>query len=74
VLNLTVQLTKLELSLTVAGPCGLAQQFETDATITLAVAVVAEQPSQAALRFNHTFECRLLEHPTGDAFDTLGLS
>ena len=74
VLPLTVKLTELELGLTVAGSCCLAQQFETDAAITLAVAVMTEQASQSALCFNYTFECRLLEHPTRDTFNTLGLS
>lgn len=73
-LPLAIQLTQLQLSLAVTGSCSLTQQLETDAAVALAVAVMAEQPSQAALGNNHTFECRLLEHPPGDTFDALGLS
>jgi len=74
VLAAAIQLAKLELGLTVAGTCRLAQQLETDTAIALAVTVVTQQPTQPTLCFNHTFERRLLEHSTGDTFDTFGLS
>jgi len=73
-LTLTIELTQFQLGLTITGSSSLAQQLETDTAVTLAVAIMAEQPSQATLRFDYAFECRLLQHPTGDAFDTLGLS
>lgn len=74
ILWLAIQLAKLQLGLAVTCACGLTQQLETDTPIALAVAILAKQTSQAALRFDNAFECRLLEHPASYTFDTLSLS
>lgn len=74
VLRLAIQLSQLQLRLAITGTCSLPQHFETDAPIALAVAVGAEQPPEPTLRFDHALTRGLLEHSTGDSFDTLGLS
>jgi len=64
---------ELQLRLNISSTCCLAQQFKTKTAITRRTAVATEQPTEAALRHNHTLARRLLEQMPSKALGAVSL-
>lgn len=68
--RLTVITRQLQLRTQITCPGSLAQQLQTDATVTGVAAIAAQQLPQTTLCHDNPLTGRLLEHASGDAFDT----
>ncbi len=66
--------TEFQLSLDIASPCSLTQQFKTEAAIARGSTVAAEQLTKAALRRHHSLARGLLEQMSGKTLGAVGLA